>query len=275
MGYFMAAFADYSPELRVLTISQGQWGDRIADNIARLGPASWAVHRWSAPRVLPVVVDDPEDFLPPALPKVDLVLSLGETAGVAQLIPDIVKMTGAKAVIAPIDRSESLPAGLVAQLKRWLADLQVAVVFPKPFCSLTETTSNYPPIVETYDDPFIRRFARWFGRPQFRVTVDADRRIAGVQVERDSSCGCAQAVAQGLIGCPVDDAEYKAGMLHHHFPCLASMGKDPDFGDTLMHISGNVMKDNVSKQVKPFKQTLYIAPGMRSEESKKKQTGRE
>ena len=257
----MAAFADDSSELQVLAVSQGQWGDRIADNIARLGPPSWTVHRWAAPRVLPVVVDDPEEFLPPVLPKVDLVLSLGETAGAAQLIPDIVKMTGAKAVIAPIDRNESLPAGLVAQLKRWLADLQVAVVFPKPFCSLTETTSNYPPIVETYDDPFIRRFARWFGRPQFRVTVDADRRIAGVQVERDSACGCAQAVAQGLIGCPVDDAEYKAGMLHHHFPCLASMNQDADYGDTLMHVSGHIVREAVKEQVQEhLKPTPYFRP---------------
>jgi alkaline phosphatase len=35
---------------------------------------------------------------------------------------------------------------------------------------------------------------------------------------------------------------------------------DVDFGDTLMHVSGNVMKDNVAEQVKPFKTTRYIAP---------------
>jgi hypothetical protein len=43
------------------------------------------------------------------------------------------------------------------------------------------------------------------------------------------------------------------------------MGKDPDFGDTLMHVSGNILKDNVYKQVKPFKQTTYIRPGDLSE----------
>jgi alkaline phosphatase len=35
---------------------------------------------------------------------------------------------------------------------------------------------------------------------------------------------------------------------------------DVDFGDTLMHVSGNVMKDNVAEQVKPFKTARYIAP---------------
>jgi hypothetical protein len=47
------------------------------------------------------------------------------------------------------------------------------------------------------------------------------------------------------------------------------MGKDVDFGDTLMHVSGNVLKDNVGKQVKPYKQIQYIAPGTRSDESNK------
>ncbi len=78
-------------------------------------------------------------------------------------------------------------------------------------------------------------------------------------------CGCARFVAEGLIGVSADDAEEKAGLLHHHFPCLASMGKDIDFGDTLMHVSGNVMKDQVAEQVRPYKRTQYIAPGSRSD----------
>ena len=43
------------------------------------------------------------------------------------------------------------------------------------------------------------------------------------------------------------------------------MGIDADYGDTLMHISGNVIKNNVGDQVKPFKQVKYIAPGQRSD----------
>jgi hypothetical protein len=74
-------------------------------------------------------------------------------------------------------------------------------------------------------------------------------------------CGCARYVAERLVGVAADDAEQEAGLQHHHYPCLASMGIDVDFGDTLMHVSGNVLKDNVGKQVKPFKTTRYIAPG--------------
>ena len=55
-------------------------------------------------------------------------------------------------------------------------------------------------------------------------------------------------------------------MLHHHYPCLASMGIDSDFSDTLMHVSGNIMRDEIAVQVKPYKRKDYIAPGTRNDE---------
>ncbi len=255
------------PPLALLNITQAQWGERMADNLARFKPAHWTVHRWAAPRALPLVIDDPEEYLPPSLPKVDLVLALGETAGVIQLIPDIVKMTGAKSVLAPIDRNESLPPGLVTQLREWLADLGVAVAFPKPFCSLTETTYNRYPIVVEYHNPVIAQFARFFGAPKFKITVDEGKHVSTVTVERDSVCGCARHVAEGLVGQPVEAAEYEAGMLHHHYPCLASMNQDPDYKDTLMHISGNAVRDAVKEEVAPYLgPTPYFRPAGRVEE---------
>jgi hypothetical protein len=85
-------------------------------------------------------------------------------------------------------------------------------------------------------------------------------------VKRDTVCGCARYVAQKLIGVSVDEAEYEAGMAHHHFPCLASMGIDVDYSDTMLHVSGNIMKENIGDQVKPYKHIQYLSPGFRSEE---------
>ena len=84
-------------------------------------------------------------------------------------------------------------------------------------------------------------------------------------VVRDAVCGCARHVAEGLIGVSADDAEQEAGLLHHHYPCLASMGIDGDYGDTLMHISGNLLKNNIGPQVKPFRRIQYIIPGQKSD----------
>lgn len=252
--------------LRVLAVTQGPWGERIFDNVSRFCPAHWIVQRWPAPRVLPPVIDDPADYLPDHLPAADLLLALGESPGVAALVPDIVRLSGARAVIAPMDRNEWLPPGLVNQLRGWLADLGAAVVFPRPFCSLTETTYNRPPITAAYDDPLIREFARFFGAPRLSVQVDADRRVAAVQVERDSACGCARHVAAGLIGCPVSEAEQAAGMLHHHFPCLAGMSQDSDYKDTLMHVSGHLLREAVRAELEPYLEVVYLRPAGRVDE---------
>ena len=251
--------------MRILAIVSGEYGQRHVDNIREHGPAGWQVEVWRAPAVLPPVVDYPEDFLPEALPPADLILAFGEHKGVAELIPEIARMTGAQAVIAPVDREEWLPRGLARQLRGWLAEMGVACVTPKPLCSLTETHFNVRRHRMDYESPLIAEFARYFGRPQVRITVDpTTRTIAQVEVLRDAFCGCVRFVAQGLVGVSADEAEEKAGLLHHHYPCLAGMGKDPDFNDTLMHVSGNILKGQVAEQVRPYKQVAYIVPGTRS-----------
>ena len=253
--------------MNILAIISGKYGQRHVDNIRAHGPSDWTVEVWQAPAVLPQVIDYPDDFLPPQLPPADLILSFGEHPGVAELLPDMVRMTGAKAVVAAIDNETWLPRGLARQLRGWLQNMDVVCVTPKPLCTLTETHygTGHRQRIE-YDDPLTAEFARYFGWPKLSITVDPQsREITSAEVVRDSVCGCAHHVAQGLIGVSADDAEEKAGLLHHHYPCLASMGVDSDYGDTLMHISGNILKKNIGQQVKPFKRIQYIVPGKRSE----------
>jgi len=253
--------------MRILAIITGDYGQRHVDNIRAHGPESWTVEVWQAPTALPLIVDYPEDYIPKTLPQADLLLAFHEHKGVAELIPDVAEMTGAKAVIAPIDNLAWLPTGLANQLRGWLERIDVASVFPKPLCSLTETHYNVRRYREAYDHPLIREFARYFGQPDLKLSVDPESRaITGAEVVRDAVCGCARFVAEKLIGASADEAEQKAGLAHHHFPCLASMIKDPDFGDTLMHVSGHLLKDNVGEQVKPFKQVQMIQPSGRSED---------
>ncbi len=252
--------------MNTLVIITGDYGQRHVDNLRAHAPSDWPIEVWRAPAVLPPIVDYPEDYLPASLPPADLLLALGEHRGVAELIPDIARMTGARAVIAPVDREEWLPRGLARQLRGWLEALGVACVTPKPFCSLTETHYNVRRYQVAYDDPLIAAFARHFGQPAFRIAVDPHRRtIAEVEVLRDACCGCARFVAERLVGLSADDAEQEAGMLHHHYPCLAGMGKDIEFNDTLMHVSGNILKDQVGEQVRPFKHVVYIVPHVKRE----------
>jgi hypothetical protein len=254
-------------DLRILVVISGEYGQRHVDNICAHGPADWVVEVWQAPAVLPPVIDYPEDYLPDTLPLADLVLSFGEHPGVAELLPDIAKMTGAQAVVAAVDNEAWLPRGLARQLRGWLQDMGIVCVTPKPLCSLTETyySIGRRQRIE-YDDALIAEFARYFGQPNLCIIIDPESRlITSAEVLRDTVCGCARYVAQRLVGVSADDAEQEAGLLHHHYPCLASMGVDTDYGDTLMHISGNLLKNNVRPQVKLFKDVRYMTTGERSD----------
>jgi hypothetical protein len=252
--------------MRILVIISGEYGQRHVDNLREHAPDEWSIEVWKAPRMLPPIVDDPEEFLPPQFPAADLILSLGEHPGVATLLPDIAKMTGATAVIAPIDNAAWLPNGLARQVEGWLERGGVAAVFPKPFCTLTENTYNTLRHIKSFENPLIAEFARYFGRPAFQITVDpSTRQIASATVVRDACCGCARFVAERLVGLGVDEAEYEAGMLHHHYPCQATMGVDGDYSDTLLHVSGNITRDEVAEQVRSFRHIQYFVPTGRVE----------
>ena len=255
----------------ILAVTQGEYGRRIVDNVRSFGPPDWRLSVWDAPMGLSLneVMDDPEAFIPEGLPKADLILALGQAPAVAVLLPDLARTTGAQGVIAPIDREEWLPSGLARQVAIWLADLGVAAVFPKPFCSLTESQYNLRSQTRSYDHSPIATFAQRFGRPELRVHVGTDgETIEAVDVIRDAACGCARYVARGLPGTHVDESAHQAGMLHHHYPCLASMGIDPDFNDTLMHVSGDILRDQVQEQTTAFRTPpIYLRPQGRSEEA--------
>lgn len=254
-------------KMRILALISGEYGRRHVTNIKAHGPQTWELHVWQTPPILPPIIDDPQEFLPPSLPSADLILSFAELSGVAELLPEMAKMTGAKAVIAAIDSEAWLPRGLARQLRSWLAETGVACATPKPLCSLTE--SDYAVTLRerlAHDSLWIAEFARSFGQPSLQLAIDSNSRtVASVELQRDAVCGCTRFVAQGLVGLSVDEAEEKAGLLHHHYPCMASMQKDPDFNlDTLMHASGNILKKEVRDLIKPF--IRYARPGLRSEE---------
>ena len=257
--------------MRILVVTQGPYGERIARNLRENAPKAWVVEELTLPRALPVLVEDPDEFLPQTLPQADLIVAAGESPGAAQLIPDIVARSAARTVVAPIDNSAWVPQGLANQLKRELAEKGVAAVFPKPFCSLTENGSGYRGAAQPYESELISEFARHFGRPKLKITVNPKSRlIERVDVERNSACGSVYHAARGLVGVSADEADPKAGLILHHYPCLCSMNQeqiDDKLYDTIMHVSGYIMNEEVAAQVKPFRTPpAYFKPGEYVEE---------
>ena len=237
-----------SEALRLFILYQGQYGQRILDNIRRSAPKHWKAEAWRAPSILPPVVDDPAEFLPLHLPAVDLVLCLGESPSAAQLIPGIAERTGAQAVIAPIDNADWLPDGLARQLSVQLTMADVVAVFPKPFCSLTEDMYNVREHQVSFDDPWVAEFAHYFGRPSFQIACD-NGAVARVEVKRDTACGCGRDVARQLVGLDANDAVIQAGLFQHHYPCLATMRVDTVLEEPLIQISGNLMRQAVETEI--------------------------
>ena len=125
--------------MRILGVITGEYGERHISNVRQHAPKEWTIEQWRAPSQYPIVIDYPDEYVPPDLPPADLILSFPEVAAVAELIPDVVKLTGASAVIAAVDNEAWLPRGLARQLRGWLERMGVVCVTPKPLCSLTET----------------------------------------------------------------------------------------------------------------------------------------
>lgn len=221
--------------MRVLGVIQGHFGERKVEAWRKYGPKGWEVLELRVKGPLPSMIEDPREYVPSDIPKADLVVSLGEEPGVAEILPEVVKASGARAVIVSVDNRAWVPPGLGKQLERTFARLGVASVFPVPFCALKESDS---------DDPLIKEFARFFGFPEVELEVEGERIIGGRTV-RSAPCGSTYFVVENLKGERIQDAEERAGILHHNYPCLATMNIDWQFQDTLMHRAGYFVKQAV------------------------------
>jgi hypothetical protein len=226
--------------MKILAVVQGNYGKRMAETWQKYGPASWEVEILEITSSLPTMMENPLEFLPHNIPTADLVISLGEHPGVAELLPAIVNASGARAVIAPVDNRAWLPPGLAKQVERALQKMGVPMISPVTFCTLQEDAAHHP---------LMREFARSFGAPEIEITVENDH-VKEVRVIRCAPCGSTYFVAEGLKGTRVQDAEEKSGILHHNYPCLATMNVDWQFHDTLMHRAGYFTKQAVNRALK-------------------------
>lgn len=190
------------------------------------------------PSRLPPVIDDPDAVLPVSLPAADLLVSLHETAGAADLIPDIAGRCNARAVLAAVDDRAACPPGLENQVRKRLDRMGIASVFARPLCGF-----------DGGPHPLHEGFAEHFGRPKVRVR-SAGGRVLSVEVLRDSPCGSTRFAASVLPGTRLAESADAGALRHHHHPCLASMEIDPDLRDTLMHMSGYILRDAIRSGLK-------------------------
>jgi hypothetical protein len=213
--------------VRILIAIQGQWGRRIADHLRASAPLGWQIAVWQGPTALPIIVDDPDEFLPEDLETTELLVVLPESAGMTDLATDLAQLSGAQAVVLGIDKRPWAPRGLVRQVRQRLERAGIACAAPIPFCSLAESPRQHP---------LIRAFAERYGRPELDCTVQ-NGQIAACHVIRETPCGNTRYIVQHLTGTPIDQAVEQAGLLHHYYPCWGGMETDPvqSAGDQATH----------------------------------------
>jgi len=238
--------------MQILALISGEFGLRNVRNIRANAPEDWEINTWQAPPALPPMIDYPEDHLPDTLPPADLILSFAELKGVAELLPEIARLSGAKAVIVAVNNETWLPLGLGQQLLGWLEEMNVVCATPRPLCSLTghDYGITRRDRIE-FESPEIAEFARFFGKPDLNIKVDPEtKKILSADVIRDAVCGNTRHVAEKIIGLSTDEVLDKANLLHKHFPCLTTMTKLDDFDhENLMHESGHQLTDNIAQQI--------------------------
>ena len=228
--------------MQIVVIYTNDYGKRFAEQLKKTGPAPWQIvsYLFDTAR-LPVVIDEPDECLPPDLPQGDLLLYVGQERKLAELISDMARACQVKEVLAPVDDRSCLPSGLANQIKRRLSKMGISVAFPAPFCSLTEEHS---------ESPLLRDFAQHFGKPRLTLSISKDL-IKEVVVRRGAPCGNTHYVAERLVGLKVEEVVEKTANFFHNHPCMGSMTMDREIGDTFLHIAGhmimNAVKDELEK----------------------------
>jgi len=217
----------------LLVLTQGWYGQRIALNL-RKRLLNWKIFVYGFPRNLPDFVEEPETLLPRWVPQSSLILSLGEHPAIALLLPSLAKKVRAKAVITPIDNSKWVPPAVKNEVLEELKNLGVVSVFPKPFCSLEEDSNS----------ELINEFAEKFGRPKLKISLK-NGLVVGVEVLRGAPCGSTHFVAERLLNVEASKAPTKASLLVQTYPCLASRQRDVEYGDSLIHVAGYILRSSI------------------------------
>lgn len=203
--------------------------------------SSEIVSTYELPATLPLLIDEPEEYLPTKVPSHDVMLAINVHEDILLSLPQLAVNAGAKAILAPVEDPGWPSKGVQNQMRRICDDVGLEFDSPEPFCSLEE--GGHPHI-----DEFTRHFR--IGKPKLKIELQHDI-IKNVEVLCSAPCGCTYFVAYNLIGVKIGEklndiiAKY-----WHSYPCVASMKIDPKFRDTILHKGGYNHRDAVHEALK-------------------------
>jgi len=250
--------------MRVLIFYNGSFGERVIGNLINhrnfciscgeactycrdlpeINFAKNIVGVHYLPENIPIFIDDPTIYLPKTIPENDVILAIHVHQDLLAEIPNLAAKAGTKAIIAPIEDPKWVKPGLKNQVQETCRRLSIEFAAPKPFCSLEE--GEYQAI-----NNFIRYFK--IGKPKLSVSREG-RTIRLAQVIRSAPCGSTYYVAHKIKHQDFEAEDFNeiVAKAHHAYPCLASMEKDNELGDTILHKAGYIIRDAVQEAANLF-----------------------
>ncbi|TXT65000.1 MAG: Thymidylate synthase [Promethearchaeota archaeon] len=208
---------------------------------------------------LPQFIDDPDQYLPEELKKLDFLVVVGIHEDLLAGLPDFLKGSKIKAVIVPIENPKWVPPGLQTQVLHSFERAGIQGAFPKPFCALNTPEDEYNKVgfnltsQYNYVTEFIDNFK--IGKPivAFKRSKD-NKAIDDCCVIRSAPCGSTYYIVQQLKGKYIENGKANTLSLneriskaHHAYPCNASMDQDSILRDSILHVGGYLVRNAVRK----------------------------
>jgi hypothetical protein len=187
------------------------------------------------PAVLPVMLDDPGEYLPDSVKEHDILIAISIHEEL--LFSFVQYCTEAAGIVIPIEEPWWISPYMREKLENHCKNRGIEIAFPKPFCSFDPADG----VLKTLKERFR------IGRPEIRFEVK-DKRIVESRVLCSAPCGATYFVAKNVRGVEVNDELVQTiDSLLSAYPCTASTEPDREFGDSIIHravqLQRSILKD--------------------------------
>ncbi len=183
------------------------------------------------PSVLPIMLDDPEEYIPTLVPEHDILLSISIHEEI--LLEFIKTYPKAKGVVVPQERSDVISPNFIKRISEFCNSKGIQTAFPKPFCAF------HPP------DGILREFRKQFriGKPEVEYSLE-NGFIRSTRVKVSAPCGATFYTCRGLEGAHLkDELGLVADKRLSAYPCTADHAVDRDFKDSITHEACKIQRD--------------------------------
>ena len=190
------------------------------------------------PAVLPYLMENPADHVPPGVPEHDVLLAINIHEQILLEMVGRCDEWGTKGVVVPVEAPGWISGAARSEAETTCGRLGIELAFPKPFCAFDPPSGS-----------FLAEFRKHFriGMPDVHLTVK-EGAITEARVDVSAACGATYYIARWLERKGVeDDLEFEVVSKRlHSYPCTASMEWDDELSETCLHIAGEAHKNILS-----------------------------